>query len=386
MSVLAAKSVEARMAKKAARTEAALMASGAASRARALATTIEGAPYMPVRPQGKAITEEDARDVLVAHTAVSRGIPSAGVVEKNKVVTLATGVSAPSITKILDQWHKDGTYYSSPVGTRGTANPAHSLHKPRMDLESDSAFLGSKIVERLALGQVTTVRQSQGLLCLQFPDRSDEFTRYYTRQVLGKSQMEYGLCHIDWSHYVNSPSRRLSVRRWALRFDAALKAEAAGTGVIVCVEESYVDVNGHHRYGWHEPGKAQGAFPKGTGQRVIVMHALTKYGLLEETHGIELVITPPYQPRTQPIELLWNQVKECTSAVYVNGYMTMVRVVISTTRAALRETGHLPLRSDDKYMIVDKSFKLIWRSADASQGDLVETETLLGEYGLHVAG
>jgi len=57
------------------------------------------------------------------------------------------------------------------------------------------------------------------------------YSRASTRQVLGEGWMEYGLCRIGWSHYVNPPSRQLSARRWAIRFDVALKAEAAGTGI-----------------------------------------------------------------------------------------------------------------------------------------------------------
>ena len=61
---------------------------------------------------------------------------------------------------------------------------------------------------------------------------------------------------------------------------------------------------------------------------------------------------------TLPMELLWSQVKTLASAEYVKGDRTTEGVIISNSRAAFRETGRLPLRSDGEYVVVGKSHKL----------------------------
>jgi len=167
MAELSALAVASRQAKKALRVAGVGAALEAASRARALATIINEAPYLPRRTSGTPITEKDSQAVLSAYTAVSRVIPSANLSERTQVVCLATGVSPVTINKIIDKWFKEGLYYTTPTGTRGAASPTHPLHVPRPYLTSDASFLGSVIVDRLSLGQVTSIRQSQGLMCLQ---------------------------------------------------------------------------------------------------------------------------------------------------------------------------------------------------------------------------
>jgi len=99
-----------------------------------------------------------------------------------------------------------------------------------------------------------------------------------------------------------------------------------------------------------------------------------------DTHNIQLVFTPPYQPKTQPIELLWGHVKYFCGEEYKKGDMTLTQVT-SNIRRAFRETGHLPVCVEDKFQVVSKSASLFRRAREASQEDLVDVDPVLSKYG-----
>jgi len=91
---------------------------------------------------------------------------------------------------------------------------------------------------------------------------------------------------------------------------------------------------------------------------------------------MQLFYAPPYQPKMQPIELLWGHVKHICGEDYKKGDMTLTRATCSIRRA-FHETGHLPVRVKNKFQVASKSASLFRRAREASQGELVDVDPAL---------
>ena len=100
-------------------------------------------------------------------------------------------------------------------------------------------------------------------------------TEYRLMLWMEELGMEHGLLDVDWSAYHEGPRRQAQILRFVLQYDKALKEEAAGEAIILYMGESYVDILQHSRRGWRTQSKGSGRFPKGAGQRLVLVHAIT---------------------------------------------------------------------------------------------------------------
>ena len=86
-------------------------------------------------------------------------------------------------------------------------------------------------------------------------------------------------------HFVNSaPSYRWAlIRRYIYQYAAALREQEDGTAIIVYMDESYIHSHHCSQFLWHSLSSATKNEVRGDckGKRIIIMHAMTKDGLLE---------------------------------------------------------------------------------------------------------
>ena len=77
----------------------------------------------------------------------------------------------------------------------------------------------------------------------------------------------------------HTPRRINQIRHFLLQYDRVLKEQAAGRAIIVYMDESYCHQNHYRGLCWH---KKNGTVirPRGKGQRIIILHAVTKDGPL----------------------------------------------------------------------------------------------------------
>lgn len=191
-----------------------------------------------------------------------------------------TGVSAKTQRLILKTYLRDSTLYESAT-TRPGRLPEIVFTAAHM------SELEQFVVQRLKKGTCTTTAQANKHLNFKF---NLAFTKYSVKGMLKELEMEYGTLKNDWTRYHQGARRQAQLRRFVLQYDHALKEEAAGRGVIIYYDESYVDCNGHSRSGYHIPGVHRGFFPKGTGTRIVLMHCMTRDGLVNDvkwTHNVD---------------------------------------------------------------------------------------------------
>ena len=74
-------------------------------------------------------------------------------------------------------------------------------------------------------------------------------------------------------------------RQFVVLYNTAVQEEEDGKAVVVFSDESYVNTGHHAQYGWFAPEWLLRA-PTGKGARLIILHALTKDGLLT-TNGAD---------------------------------------------------------------------------------------------------
>ena len=91
--------------------------------------------------------------------------------------------------------------------------------------------------------------------------------------------------------------------------DHATKLENLGKAVIVEYDESFADMNGHHRYGFHPPDDPYCAFPAYTGDRLVIMVVKSRHGIVasvqsrpaEDGDGLDVYLqyhSPDYKQAT----------------------------------------------------------------------------------------
>ena len=127
-----------------------------------------------------------------------------------------------------------------------------------------------------AKGGMTSVKMIQSHMFQQFDgmEIADSTLRYALKVRLG-----YSFSTPENLTVRMTAARKARIRRYLIQYDKALKAEAAGTAIIVYMDESYVHQNHFPARCWHKKGKDV-VRPRGKGKRLIIVHAVTKDGLL----------------------------------------------------------------------------------------------------------
>lgn len=156
---------------------------------------------------------------------------------------------------------------------RGSGNPQHprhagsvsfeamlEIHRILADAKLKNEFMPArKLKKNLALS--VTVRQVQRLL-------HQLGYKWKRKRCMGRMTKE---------------QRAQRTRSFIIQLSAALKEEELGSAIIVYVDESYIHCSHQFQYCWSMASDPQGHHIKaapGKGKRLIILHAMTKDGLL----------------------------------------------------------------------------------------------------------
>jgi hypothetical protein len=246
------------------------------------------------RVRGANITEEESEQALTVVSALilALGGLKNNIVQIQQIVHQTLGFDAKTLGKIVNTWVDDEDYYVTDSTRPGAPSRTPFQREAVISLAEKFVNQGRR------KGQVTTTDSARAHIKEQL---GYECSRYYMKKVFDELEMEYGPLRIDWSAYYKSDKRKAQMRRYTLLYDRALKMEATGEAIIAYYDESYVDTCHHARRGFRRADEATGFFPKGTGKRVVVMHCLTKYGMLAEvTYNMDGSFTMATPSPTQP--------------------------------------------------------------------------------------
>jgi len=190
----------------------------------------------------------------------------------------AAELSSPSTLRTVSQQFAATGALTPP---RSPVNRSHPLH-PFYLGESGPSLEAQLLVHRL-LREVALENTFQSYITLR-----TELAAHLGIMV-PKSTVHRWLHSMGYvygrKHFVNSdPSYRWTlIRRYIYQYAAALKEQEDGTAVIVYMDESYIHAHYCSKYLWHSLSSATKNEVRGDskGKRIIIMHAMTKDGLLE---------------------------------------------------------------------------------------------------------
>jgi hypothetical protein len=217
---------------------------------------------------------ENARALLHIHSYQKQGL-SYDVAVK----TAATAeLSSPSTLRAVSQQFAATGALTPP---RTPVDRSHPLH-PFYLGESGPSLEAQLLVHRL-LREVALENTFQSCVTLRTELAA------HLGIVVSKSTVHRWLHSLGYvygkKHFVNSdPSYRWTlIRRYIYQYAAALKEQEQDTAIIVYMDESYIHSHHCSKRLWHSLSSATKNEVRGDskGKRIIIIHAMTKDGLLE---------------------------------------------------------------------------------------------------------
>ena len=125
-------------------------------------------------------------------------------------------------------------------------------------------------------GGMTNIRHIRDHLQRKFGVRYKRQAIYYALRV----RLGYVYSKPTSRCVIVTEKRKQRLRKHFLQRDLALKMQSRGEAVIVYMDESYVHQNHFPKECWYHPDRPTVTRPAGKGQRCIIVHAITKDGLL----------------------------------------------------------------------------------------------------------
>jgi hypothetical protein len=172
------------------------------------------------------------------------------------------------------------------IAPRSPVARSHPLH-PFYSGESGPSLAAEELIHR-ELHEVTLNNVFQS--CTTLRHELEE----QLGLVVSKSTVHRWLHSLGYvygkKHFVNQARsyRNALVRSYIYRYAAALKEQEDGTAILVYMDESYIHAHHCSQFLWHSLSSATKNEVRGDGKgkRIIIMHAMTKDGLLE-VEGVE---------------------------------------------------------------------------------------------------
>jgi hypothetical protein len=195
--------------------------------------------------------------------------------------TAAAELASPSTLRAAaDQFQSTGTLAAA---EDGRTKPKHPFYRGE-----DGPSLAAQLLIHHRLQQVSenNVFESCTLLCTELAAEIGV--------VVSKSTMHRWLHTLGYSygkkHFTNQPSayRNALIRGFLYKYAKALKEQEDGTAIIVFMDESYIHAHHCSTKFWYSLLSKQKNNVRGDnkGKRLIIMHAMTKDGLME-VEGVE---------------------------------------------------------------------------------------------------
>jgi len=217
---------------------------------------------------------ENARALLHTHEHRQRG---ASLDEAIKSTAKAELASPSTLRAASAQFVSTGalTWPPTPIDRTSPLHPFYSG-------ESGPSFAAEQFIHR-ELHEVTLNNVFQSCTTLR---------RELEEQlglVVSKSTVHRWLHALGYvygkKHFVNQAHsyRWALIRKYIYKYAAALKEQEDGTAIIVYMDESYIHAHHCSQFLWHSLSSATKNEVRGDnkGKRIIIMHAMTKDGLLE---------------------------------------------------------------------------------------------------------
>jgi hypothetical protein len=218
--------------------------------------------------------QENARALLHIHGLQQHGVSYDASVK----TTAAAELASPSTLRAAAEQFAATGELIPPRRPVDRANPLHPFYRG----DSGPSLEAEQLVHRL-LHKVTLENTFESCNTLRTALAAE------LGVVVSKSTVCRWLHALGYvygrKHFINSaPSyRQALIRSYIYKYAAALKEQQDGIAIIVYMDESYIHAHHCSQYLWHCLSSATKNEVRGDskGKRIIIMHAMTKDGLLE---------------------------------------------------------------------------------------------------------
>lgn len=226
----------------------------------------------PVRAKGQAITADLSLRLLTAIVAAKNASSQLTLSKIFKIAARVCGVSLPTVKKVWECLETNGTVFATDTSKRGRpqGQPVSEMLVSRLKEFINDRLLQGKTTTRSVIGNFAHT------VFGYVPNIG------FVRRIVKGAQLWYERHKPQFEYLWCTKDRLPKILRFLLLWDAALRAQAAGKAIILYTDESYCDHLTQSRRGYTHKTAPQQAQPKGTGKRVVIIHILTKDGLLCE--------------------------------------------------------------------------------------------------------
>jgi transposase len=222
-----------------------------------------------------------------SETDLTRAVHGVGVLQQqlhlslNQSVNLiaATELATPrTIRTAYTEFSSSGSITPPSSEHRGCGNPDHPLHPDKLEglpLEAELTLHRHLHDAR----ENNTYESVPTLLAALRQENSHNTSESTLKRWLHSQGYSYGKKRLMGTMPVAHKNQRM--RAFVCAYARALREERAGTAVIVYTDESYIHTLHSTKFCWaHESDRDVRGVDKG-GQRLIIIHAMTKHGLME---------------------------------------------------------------------------------------------------------
>ena len=193
-----------------------------------------------------------------------------------KKAGLYLGRGHSSLDLIVSHWNKyEEVYVES--GTRGGSSGQQSS----VLFLSLPVFIINTIMDRFAEGKTTNISDIQQAIIVSYGEYIGYWPLYYL--LHDKMKLSYGVLK-DSPSLTQDANRLRRIAQFLIKHAFALQLEEKSKAIICYMDESYVTTGHHSHYGWYvvrKHGNIRTGI--GNGKRLILVHAITRDGLLHTT-------------------------------------------------------------------------------------------------------
>jgi hypothetical protein len=230
-------------------------------------------------PTGKKYTEAENRQAILTYLHLKKQTYSGNQKRKSKTelvqelsVILVRGRRL--LRRIVSHYEMTNEIYVADGGPRGRGSKKW-VYSPLHFSASVIAWMKARIDGALAEGITVRISWLRDELC-------DRFNLVASRAVI--SRVLKKCCGAKWGRLgvnkgnfdPNSPESRRLRDNFIRKYVVARRLERDGIAILVYFDESYINIGHHSKMSWHFPGQTLNN--KAKGRRLIILHAMTKYG------------------------------------------------------------------------------------------------------------
>lgn len=221
---------------------------------------------------GRSLRSNELRVILRVALWLQRheGFTEAAAIE---TASVWAGSSRHSVEPAYRHWWDTGELLDPDASQRGRGNPEHPQHDSSLSLQQILA-IHSLLTDSKAKDEFMPAREIRARLHLPLSIRQ---TRRLLRQLGYKWGRKRAIGKAGRQH------QTMRLRSFIRQLAEALQQERDGTAVIGCTDESYLHTAHSNKYCWYSPASPARNQVSGTpskGKRFILLHAMTKHGLL----------------------------------------------------------------------------------------------------------